>query len=136
MDVIESLSIWVRKMFCVTTRLLGQRFAPSLTVGLLPRHPEALAHMTSAAVLEIQIATEGSAAVMTRRARIVAGREVLGRSRGAHLSPLRQSGRVAVTIGTIQTLARAVLRVTERIAERDGSGRSSRVCFLIVASFA
>src|SRR5437879_8654395 len=104
MDVIESLSIKLRKMFCVTTRLLGQRFAPSLTVGLLPRHPEALAHMTPAAVLEIQIATEGSAAVMTRRARIVAGREVLGRSRGAHLSPLRQSGRVAVTIGTIQTL--------------------------------
>ena len=92
--------------------------------------------MTPAAVLEIHITAEGSPAVVTRRARIIAGREVLGRSRGAHLSPLRQSGRVAVTIGTIQTLARAVLRVTERIAERDGSGRSSRVCFLIVASFA
>ena len=55
--------------------------------------------MTAAAVLEIQIAAEGSAAVVTGRARIVAGREVFCRPRGAHLSPLRQSGGVVVLVG-------------------------------------
>lgn len=92
--------------------------------------------MTAAAILEIQIAAEGSAAVVTGRARIVAGREVFRWPRGAHLSPLRQSGGVVVTVGAIQTLARAVLRVTERIAESDGGGGSARVRFLIMASFA
>ena len=92
--------------------------------------------MTSAAVFEIQIAAEGSPPIVTGRARVVAAREMFRRSRGADLSPLRQSGSVAVTVGAIQTLTRAVLRVTEREAERDGSGRSSRIRFLIVAGLA
>jgi hypothetical protein len=57
---------------------------------------------------------------MTSSAGTVPGGEVFQSARRAHLSLLRQSGGVAVTIGAAQTLARAVVRMTESTAKRGG----------------
>ena len=81
-------------------------------------NPEALARMTSPAVLEIQIATEGPLAVVTSRAGVVAVGKMFERARRADLSLLRQSPCVVMTIRAADALARAVLCVTEAEAER------------------
>ena len=54
--------------------------------------------VTSPASLEIQIAAERFTAIVTSRARVVAGRKMLLRARRADLSFLRQPARVAVTV--------------------------------------
>jgi hypothetical protein len=69
--------------------------------------------VTPLAVLEIEITSEGSPAIMTSSAGPVPGGEVFQSARRAHLSLLWKSGGVAVTIGATETLARAVLSVTE-----------------------
>jgi len=83
----------------------------------MPRHSEALANMTSAAIFKIQISAEGSLAVMTSGASVVSGGEVFERPRRTDLSFLRQPDGVVVAIGAAETLASAMLRVTERKAE-------------------
>ncbi len=75
--------------------------------------------MTSPAVFEIQIAAEGSLAIMTSRAGVIAVGEMFERPRRADLSPLRQTRSVVMTIGATDALARAVLCVTEAEAERS-----------------
>ena len=92
--------------------------------------------MTAPAILEVQIAAEGSFSVVTGRASVVADREVLQSPRRADLSPLRQPSGVVVTIRASETLARAVLRVAESETKRGRIGRSSRVRFLIVTGLA
>ena len=92
--------------------------------------------MTSPAVLEIQIAAKRSAAVVTCRACVIAGGEVFLRTRRIDLSFLRQAGCVVVAIGAIQTLARAVLRVTKADAIRNRISRRARVSFLRVTNSA
>jgi len=69
--------------------------------------------MTPSAIFKIQIATEGPLAVMTSDAGSVSGGEVFEGPRRANLSFLRQARRVVMTIGAPETLAPAVLRVTE-----------------------
>jgi hypothetical protein len=69
--------------------------------------------MTSSAIFKIQVAAEGSLAVMTSDAGSVSGREVFEGPRRANLSCLRQARRVVMTIRAPETLAPAVLRVTE-----------------------
>ena len=92
--------------------------------------------MTSPAVLEIEIAAEGSLAIMTSGAGVVSRGEVFERSRRADLSFLRQSGRVVMTIGATETLASAVLRVAEGEAECGRVGGSSAVRLPIVTDAA
>ena len=92
--------------------------------------------MTAAAIFEFQIAAEGSLAVVTGSASVVANGEVLQSPRRTDLAPLWQSRGVVVAICAIHALARAVLRVTERQTEGSGSSRCSRVRFLIVTSLA
>ena len=74
--------------------------------------------MTSPAVFEIQIAAEGSLAIVTSRAGVVAVGEMFERPRRADLSLLWQRSSVVMTIGATDALARAVLCVTEAEAER------------------
>lgn len=78
---------------------------------------EALSSMTAAAIFKIQIAAEGALAGVTSRAGVISSGEVFQSSRRADLSLLRQSRGVAVTVRATETLARAVLRVTESEAE-------------------
>ncbi len=73
---------------------------------------------------------------MTGGAGVVSRGEVLQSPRRTDLTSLRQSGGVVMTIRAGETLARAVLRVTEGQAERCGRRRCARVRFLIVARFA
>ena len=73
--------------------------------------------MTSAAAFEIQIAAEGSLAIMTSRAGVAVG-EMFERPRGADLASLRQTRGVVMTIGATDALARAVLCMAEAEAER------------------
>ena len=75
--------------------------------------------MTTPTPLEIQIAAEGSSAVVAGRARVVAGGKVLLRAGRAHLPLLRQPACVAVTVRTVQALARRVISVAKRVTERD-----------------
>ena len=75
--------------------------------------------MTSPAVFEIQIAAEGSLAIMTSRTGVVAVGEMFERPRRADLASLRQTRSVVMTIGATDALARAVLCVTEAEAERN-----------------
>src|SRR2546423_1193566 len=77
--------------------------------------------VTSPAILKVQIASEGASAVVTSRARVVAGRKMFPRTRRTHLPSLRQAGGVVVAIGAVQPLARAVLRVTKADAVRNRS---------------
>ena len=78
--------------------------------------------MTPAAIFEIQVAAEGSLAVMTSEAGIVSGGKVFEGPGRANLAFLRQARRVVMTIGATQTLASAVLRVTEGNAEGGRGG--------------
>ena len=92
--------------------------------------------MTAPAVFKVQIAAEGTLAIVTGGAGVVAARKVLQSAGRTDLAPLWQSRGVVMTIRAGETLARAVLRVTERDPERGGVGRSSRVWFLIVTRLA
>jgi hypothetical protein len=74
--------------------------------------------VTSPAALEIQIAAEGSLAIMTSRAGVVAVGEMFERPRRTDLSFLWQPSGVVMTIGATDALARAMLGVTEAEAER------------------
>jgi len=89
-------------------------------------HTKSLSGMTPLAGFEVQVAAEGSAAVVARRARTVAGRKMLQRSRRAYLSALSKSGGVVVAILATQTLARAVLRMTKSDVIRRGIRWRSR----------
>jgi hypothetical protein len=73
--------------------------------------------MTSPAVLEIQIATESSLAIVTTRARFVAVRKMFERAGRSDLPLLRQPRGVVMTITATQALAPAMLRVAEREPE-------------------
>jgi len=73
--------------------------------------------MTAPTISEIQIAAEGALAVMTSRAGVISGGEMFQGPRRAELSFLRQPGGVAMTVRATETLARAVLRVTESETE-------------------
>src|SRR2546430_15667988 len=95
----------------------------SSLLTLIP-NPEALARVTSPAAFEIQIAAEGSLAIMTSRAGVVAVGEMFERPRRADLSPLRQTRCVGMTIGAADALPRAILCVTA--AEAEGSRVSWR----------
>ena len=99
-------------------------------------NPEALARMTAPAAFEIQIAAEGSLAIMTSRASVVAVGEMFQRPRRADLSPLRQARSVVMTIGATDALARTVLRVTEADAERFRVSRRSAIKLPIVTDSA
>jgi len=92
--------------------------------------------MTAPAVFKVQIAAEGTLAIVTGGAGVVAARKVLQSSGRTDLAPLWKSRGVVMTIRAGETLARAVLGVTEREPERGGAGRSSRVWFLIVTRLA
>lgn len=73
--------------------------------------------MTAPAGFEIQVAAERSLAIMTGRAGVVAVGKVFEGPRRADLSFLRQPGRVDVAVAATETLAPAVLGVTESPAE-------------------
>jgi hypothetical protein len=73
--------------------------------------------MTAPAILEIQIAAKGAPAIMTSRAGVISGGEMFQRPRRSDLSFLRQSSGVVMTVCATESLARAVLRVTERETE-------------------
>jgi len=90
--------------------------------------------MTSPATLEIQVAAKGSLAIVTGGAGPVSAGEVFASLGGADLSFLWQSRRVVMTIGAIETLTAAVLRVTESQTERGGVGGSPAIRFLIVTN--
>ena len=62
---------------------------------------------------------------MTGSACVVANRKVFQCARGADLPFLRQPARVVVTIGTIEPLPRAVLRVTKGVAKGRRIGRET-----------
>src|SRR5688572_29585012 len=73
--------------------------------------------MTALAVAESEVASERSLAGVAGRARLRARRrEVLGRRGRTHLPRLRRARGDFVAIGTRESLARAVVRVTERVA--------------------
>jgi hypothetical protein len=88
--------------------------------------------MTSSTIFKIQVAAEGSLAVMTSDAGSVSGGEVFEGPRRTNLSFLRQARRVVMTIRAPETLAPAVLRVTEGDPEGGRVGWSSAKRFLIV----
>jgi len=73
--------------------------------------------MTAPAILEIQVAAKRSFAIMTTGASVISGREMFQSPGRAHLSFLRQSRGVLMTVRTPESLARAVLRMTESEAE-------------------
>ena len=73
---------------------------------------------------------------MTSGAGVVAGREMFESPRRADLSSLRQPRGVVMTISTTETLARAVLCVTETEAECGCVGWGSGVRLLIVTDAA
>ena len=90
--------------------------------------------MTSPAVPEIEIAAEGSLAIMTSGAGVVSGGEMFERPGRADLSFLWQPRRVVMTISAIETLAWTVLCMTESEMERGRVGWGSAVRFLIVTN--
>jgi len=74
--------------------------------------------MTALAITEAEIAAECPAAVVTRRAGLPArADEVLGRGSRTHLPCLRRSGGELMTVVAVESLARAVFRVTERVTK-------------------
>ena len=73
-------------------RTSGGRAAPSIS------NSEAQARVTSAAILEIQIASEGTPSIMTTSAGVVAVREMFERPRRTDLAFLRQARCVDVTV--------------------------------------
>ena len=78
--------------------------------------------MTPAAIFKIQIAAEGSLAVMTSAAALVAAGEVFEGPRRADLSFLRQARSVIMAIGATETLPPTVLCVTEGETEAGRVG--------------
>src|ERR1044072_8677956 len=75
--------------------------------------------MTTLAVGEAESAAEGSLAGVRRRTRLpTSGDEVLRRGGRALLARLRCSGRELVTVSALESLARAMLRMTERVTKR------------------
>ena len=73
--------------------------------------------MTPLAIAEAEIAAECSPAGVAGRAGLgPSRREVLGRGGRTHLPRLRRARGDFVAIGTRESLARAVVRVTERVA--------------------
>ena len=86
------------------------------------------------AVLKIQIAAEGSLAIMTSGAGVVAAGEVFEAPRRADLSFLRQAGNVIMAIGATETLPPTVLCVTEGETEGGRVDCSSAVRLLIVTN--
>ena len=90
--------------------------------------------MTTLAVGEAEIAAEGSLAGVTRRTRLpTSGDEVLRRGSRAHLTRLRCSGRELVTVSALESLPRAMLRMTERVTKRACIRARGFVRLLIVA---
>ena len=73
---------------------------------------------------------------MTSRAGVVAAGEVFKCPGRTDLSLLWQSCSVVMTVGAIEPLTAAVLRMTESETERGGVGRSPAVRFLIVTNTA
>ena len=75
--------------------------------------------MAAPAGFEIQVAAERSPAVMAGCAGVVSVGEMFDGPRRADLSFLRQAGGIAMAISATQTLAPAVLSVTEGTPERS-----------------
>lgn len=93
--------------------------------------------MAALAVVEVEVAAEGAAAVVTSRAGLAAcSVEMLGRIRRTDLSRLRRAGSDFVAIGAGETLSRAVVRVTERVAKGARVRARWTVGFLIVTNAA
>ena len=93
--------------------------------------------MTALAVVEAEVSAKRSLAGVTGRAGLCArGREMLNRSGRTHLPRLRRARGEFVAIGARESLARTVVRVTERVAKsaRIRAGRAIR--FLIVTDSA
>ena len=95
------------------TRPLTQAVLTSLT------HSKTRPRVTTPASFKIQVTAERAPPIVTGGAGVVAGGKVLLRARRADLSLLRQATRIAVTIGTVQALARGMIGVTKRVAEGD-----------------
>ena len=84
---------------------------------------------------EGKIAAERSFAVVTGEARLPAGRrKMLGRGRRTDLSRLWRAGGEFVTVSTRESLARVVLRMTERVTIRTRRGARWPVRFLVVTN--
>jgi len=92
--------------------------------------------VTTPAILEIQIAAERAPAIVTGCAGVVSRREMFLSARRTDLSPLRQAGRVIVTVVAAEPLARAVLGMAEGEAKSGGVSWSPGVSFLIVTDTA
>ena len=93
--------------------------------------------MTALTVVEAEVAAKRSLAGVTRGAGLCArGWEMLDRGGRAHLPRLRCARSEFVAIGARESFARAVIRVTERVAKgtRIRAGRAIR--FLIVTDAA
>lgn len=93
--------------------------------------------MTAPAVVEAEVATENSFAVVTRRARLGArAEEVLGGRGRAHLARLRRARGDFVAISAVESLARAVVGVTEGASERACVSARRTIRFLLVTDAA
>ena len=93
--------------------------------------------MTALAVSKAEIAAERSLARVTRRTRLPArADEVLRRSGRTHLPRLRRARGYLVAISAFESLARAVLSVTERVTKRARVRRRGPVRLLVVTDAA
>jgi len=101
--------------------------------GTLGRHAEGWTAVTALAVAEAEVAAECSLAGVTRRTRLSAGgNEVLGRGGRAHLTRLRRTRGELVAISAGESLARAVLGMTERVTKSARVSARGPVRLLIV----
>ena len=99
------------------------------------RQLESWTGVATFAVAERQVAAEVPAAVVAGGAGLAAsGVEVLGRIRGADLACLRSAGSELVAVGACESLARAVVRVTERVTKCARIRGCRTIRFLIVAN--
>lgn len=89
--------------------------------------------MTALAVAEAEIAAKRALAAVAGRAGLRARRgEVLGRRGRTDLPRLRRARGQFVAIGTRESLARAVIGVTKRVAIRARVGAGRAIRFLVV----
>ena len=93
--------------------------------------------MAFAAVFERQVAAKRLPAIVTGQARHGARRdEMLGGRGRTHLACLWRACGEAMTVGTCETLSRAVVRMTERVAIRTRVGARGPIGFLFVTDSA
>ncbi len=93
--------------------MLGMVFNQCQTDESSHSNPKTRSSMTPPTILEIQITPKRTTPVVTGRARAAAGRKVFLRARRTHLPALGETGSVAVTVRTVESLPGTVLRMAE-----------------------